>query len=59
MRKKNLFITRKEVADLLKVTLPTTYSWERQGKLKSYQIGRTVRFKEDEVLNALKERRVA
>lgn len=53
------FLTRKELSTLLKVTIPTLHNWEKQGKLKGYQIGRAVRFKEDEVLNALKERRVA
>lgn len=52
-------ITKKEVCELLGVSLVTVNDWEKKGKLKGYQIGTRVRFKLSEVLEALKERRVA
>ena len=47
------FLTREEVATFLKVSLPTLHDWTNRGILKSYGIGRKVRYKETEVLNAL------
>mgnify|MGYP003528492170 CR=1 FL=1 len=52
-------ITKKDVSQLFGVSLVTVNEWEKQGKLTGYQIGTRVRFKLSEVLEALKERRVA
>lgn len=47
------YITRKEVADLLKITLPTLRDWTRLGWLKSYKIGTRVLYKRKEVEAAI------
>ena len=48
-------LTRKEVAEKLKITLPTVSSWSKKGILKSHRLGKLVRFKKSEVDKALKE----
>jgi excisionase family DNA binding protein len=47
------YITRKEVADILKITLPTLRDWTRLGWLKSYKIGTRVLYKRKEVEQAI------
>jgi len=47
------FITRKEVAQLLKISLPTLSQWTKEGKLQSYKPGNRVLYKQDEVLLAV------
>ena len=46
-------ITRKEVALLLKISLPTLNEWTKAGYLKSYRIGKRILYKLPEVENAL------
>jgi excisionase family DNA binding protein len=48
-RKQTVYLTRKEVASLLKITFPTLYDYTRLGYLKSYKIGARVLYKEEEV----------
>ncbi len=43
------FLTRSEVAKLLKINLSTVWSWTQKGKLKSYGIGNRVYYKRSEV----------
>ncbi|MDE3235914.1 MAG: excisionase family DNA-binding protein [Bacteroidota bacterium] len=47
------FITRKEVARLINVTLPTLNEWTKLGWLQSYKIGSRVLYKEAEVISAI------
>ncbi len=47
-------ISRKEVATLLKITLPTLHEWTKLGWLKSYKIGNRVLYKPHEVMEAVK-----
>ena len=49
------YITRKEAAKLLKVSLVTISEWSKpnNGTLKPYRIGSRIRFKKKEVLEAL------
>lgn len=47
------YITRKEVAHILKITLPTLRDWTRLGWLKSYKIGTRVLYKRKEVEEAI------
>lgn len=49
------FITKKQCAQLLKISEPTVDNWRKRGILKSYKIGMRVLFKKDEVLNELNE----
>lgn len=47
------YITRKEVAKLLKVTLPTLHDWTKLGWLQSYKIGNRVLYKQKEIEESL------
>lgn len=46
-------ISRKEVATLLKISLPTLNEWSKLGRLQSYKIGNRVLYKLPEVEQAL------
>lgn len=52
--KATVFMTREEVADFLKISLPTLWAWTKNGVLKSYTIGNKVRYIESEVIAAAK-----
>ena len=47
------YLTRKEAASNLKITLPTLRVWTKSGKLKAYQIGRRVLYRAEQVDQAL------
>ena len=49
------YLSRKEVAKLLKITLPTLHDWTKLGYLKSYKIGARVLYKEAEVIATLEK----
>lgn len=49
------YLTRREVADLLKITLPTLFDYTRTGKIKGHRIGSRVLYTEEEVTRAVKE----
>ena len=51
---KILYLNRFEVADRLRISLPTLNNWTKEGIVQSYRIGRRVLFKEDEINSALK-----
>lgn len=42
-------MTRKEVADLLHVTLPTLHDWTKLGRLQGYKVGNRVLYKANEI----------
>lgn len=46
-------LTRNEVAQLLNISLPTLHTWPKQGVVKSYRVGSSIRFKQSEVYEAL------
>ena len=48
-------LSRKEVADLLKVSLVTVSKYQKQGRLTFYRIGRHVYFKKGDIMEALKD----
>ncbi len=50
------YLTRGEVSKYLQISLPTLHSYVKQGFIKSYRIGGKVRFKKEEVDQALTER---
>ena len=52
-RKTETYLTRNEVTELLKISLPTLWRWTKQNKLQSYFIGSRVLYKLDEVHNSL------
>lgn len=43
------YLTRKEVAKMLRITLPTLHDWTKLGYLPSYRIGTRVLYKSTEV----------
>lgn len=50
------YLTRGEVANFLKISLPTLHRYTKDGVLKSFRIVGKVRYKLEDVENALKER---
>lgn len=50
-----ILLTRKEAADLLKISLVTLNDWSKRGLLKSYIIGGRVLYKRKEVEASLGE----
>ena len=51
--KKDGYLSRLEVATLLKISLPTLNDWTKTGLLQSYKIANRVLYKSIEVENAL------
>ena len=49
------YLSRAEVAKLLKITLPTLHDWTKLGWLKSYKMGSRVLYKPEEIEEALKK----
>lgn len=47
------FLTRQEVAKLLKIDLSSVHNWTKKKILQSYQIGGRVYYKRSEVENAI------
>lgn len=56
-KRPNKYITRKELAALLQVSLVTTYEWEKKGILHPMRIGNRVRFELSEIEKILSESR--
>ncbi|MHB8259921.1 MAG: helix-turn-helix domain-containing protein [Bacteroidia bacterium] len=54
--KEEKFISRKETAKLLHISLPTLNEWTKEGTLKSYRIGTRVLYKPDEVIETVTQR---
>ena len=44
-----LFYTPEEVANMLKTTRRTVYTWIKEGKLKSVKVGKYVRIARDDL----------
>lgn len=49
------FISRKEAAKILRISLPTLSDYIFRSIIAAYKIGNNVRLKKDEVLNALEK----
>ena len=49
----NKYLTRSELADLLKCDLSTIHNWCKKGKLKAYGIGNRVYFLRSEVESSI------
>lgn len=47
--------TRKEVADLLGISLPTLHTYTQEGIITAYRIGTQIRYKHEDIDKALKE----
>jgi excisionase family DNA binding protein len=46
-------LTRKEVCELLNITLVTLHEWTKNGTIAAYKVGSRVRYKQSEVFNTL------
>lgn len=51
------YLSRKEVSELLKVSLVTVHNWTKEGLINSYRIGRRVMYKKEEIEESLVKRR--
>lgn len=49
----NNYCTRKDTAKLLGISLVTLHKWSVEGLIPSYRIGSRIRYKKDEINNAL------
>lgn len=47
------YITRKDTAGILGISLPTLNDWSKRGVIPSYRIASRVRYKRAEVMNSL------
>ena len=47
------YLTRQEVATILKVSLVTLTDWNKKGILKPYRLGNLIRYKRNEIDQAL------
>ena len=52
-KKQTEYLTRKEVANILKVSLVTLSDWNKKGVLKPYRLGNLIRYKRAELDQAL------
>ena len=52
-QKQDIYLTRKEAAHRLRVSLVTLTEWVNRSKIKAYKIGGRVLFRENEVEEAL------
>ncbi len=52
------FLTRKEVAALLRISLPTLYTWTKKEVLKSYNVEGRVYYDFDEVVKSIKHKNI-
>lgn len=52
----DILLTRQATAEMLDVTLPTLWRWEREERLLPIHIGRKVRYRKSEVRKILRER---
>lgn len=48
-------LTRKQVAKLFSISLPTLSDWTKQGRVRAYKINTRIRFKRAEILGTLNE----
>jgi excisionase family DNA binding protein len=51
------YMNRKDVAELLKISLPTLHNWTKDGLLNSYRIGTRVLYRSDEIEKSLTNRK--
>ena len=49
------FLTQREAAKFLNVSLPTIIKWKQKEKIPYYQQGRTILFKKSELLDAMRK----
>ena len=50
-------LSRKEVCQILKISLPTLNTWTKEGLIPSYRIGTRILYKSEDVNSALNKRK--
>lgn len=55
-KEEDIYLTRKETAEFLKVSMQGLYHWTKKGILNSYRIGNRVYYKKNELLNTSKKK---
>jgi len=53
LEKRTAYLTRFEVAEILKISLPTLNNWSKSGIVQSYRIGNRILYKPDEIYQAV------
>lgn len=53
---KNEFLTRKQTAELLQISLPTLHEYTKKSLITSFRLGNKIRYKESDIKAALTER---
>ena len=48
------YMTRKDIAAQLHITLPTLHEWTKLGLIKSYRIGSPVLFRSDDINESIR-----
>lgn len=51
----NVYLTRQQIADFLKINLTTLWNWTNKGKIKSYGIGSKRYYDKQEIITLLKK----
>lgn len=51
----DVYLTRKETADFLKINITTLWHWTNKGKIKSYGIGNRRYYNKQEIIALLKK----
>ena len=54
-KSENHYLTRKQVAEMLGISLVTLSSWTKEGIIKAVRIGNSVRYKMEDVEQALQD----
>jgi excisionase family DNA binding protein len=49
------YLSQREAARFLRISLPTIISWKKEKKVPYYQQGRTILFKKSELLDAMRQ----
>lgn len=56
--KSKQILTRQQVCNLLGISLPTLHSYTKEGLVKAFRLGHKVRYKYEDVIDALKQIKV-
>lgn len=49
IKEKDAYLTRQEVCELLKISLPTLNTYTKDGVINAYRLGRSVRYKKNDI----------
>ncbi|OLY91218.1 DNA binding domain-containing protein, excisionase family [Cnuella takakiae] len=58
-KSKDDFISRKDAAKLLSISLPTLHEWTKNGTIPAYRVGKFVRYKSTEVSGCMNKIRTS